>query len=98
MNEKELYQQKIEAKLDEWKADLNKLKAQAEAASADMTLSFKKQMNSLADKIEQGEDKLDELADKADDAWDDFREDLESAWEKIKAQVNESKRPPEQKD
>jgi hypothetical protein len=35
MNEKELYQQKKQAQLDEWKAEVDKLKAKASGASAD---------------------------------------------------------------
>ena len=98
MDEKELYEKKMEAKLEEWKADLRKLKAQAEAASADMTLAFKEHMNTLADKIEEGEHKLEALTDRADDAWDEFREDLESAWNKIKSQVSESTQRYEKED
>lgn len=35
MNEKELYKQKFHSQLDEWKADINKLKAKASGAKAD---------------------------------------------------------------
>jgi len=34
MNEKELFRQKFQAQLDEWKADIAKLKAKASGAEA----------------------------------------------------------------
>lgn len=35
MSEKEIYQQKTQAQLDEWKAEVDKLKAKAFGSSAD---------------------------------------------------------------
>ncbi len=44
MNEKELYQQKKQAQLNEWKAEFDKLKAKASGASADAQLELNKQI------------------------------------------------------
>jgi len=52
MNEKELYQQKTQAQLDEWKAELDKLKAKASSASADTQLELNKQIKALEGKLE----------------------------------------------
>ena len=62
MSDKELYQQKMQAKLDEWKAEVDKLKAKASGASADAQLEMNKQIKALESKIEEGKAKLSELA------------------------------------
>ena len=62
MGDKELYEQKKQAQLDEWKADLDKLKAKASGASADAQLEMNKQIKALESKIEEGKAKLSELA------------------------------------
>ena len=54
MNEKELYQQKKQAQLDEWKAEVDKLKAKASGASADAQLELNREIDTLEGKIEQG--------------------------------------------
>jgi len=44
MNEKELFKQKFQAQLDEWKADIAKLKAKASGAEADVQIAINKQV------------------------------------------------------
>jgi len=44
MNEKELFRQKFQAQLDEWKADIAKLKAKASGAEADVQIAINKQV------------------------------------------------------
>ena len=51
MNDKELYQQKKQAQLDERKADLDKLKAKASMASADIQIRINEQIKTLEDKF-----------------------------------------------
>jgi hypothetical protein len=52
MTDKELYQQKKQAQLDEWRAEVNKLKARASGASADAQLEMNKQIKALESRIE----------------------------------------------
>ena len=58
MNDKELYQQKMQARLDEWKADVDKLKAKASGSSADVQLDMNRQIKALERNIEEGKAKL----------------------------------------
>ena len=83
MNEKELYQQKKQAQLDEWKAEVDKLKAKASGASADAQLELNKQIEVLEGKIGEGKTKLAEIADASEDAWESIKEGVESAWESM---------------
>lgn len=90
MNEKELYQQKKQAQLDEWKAEVDKLKAQASGASADAQLELKKQIKALEGKHEEGKTKLAEIADASEDAWESIKEVVESAWDSMKSAFSDA--------
>jgi chromosome segregation ATPase len=85
MKEKELYQQKKQAQLDEWKADVNKFKAKASRASAEAQLELNRQIEALEGKIEKGKTKLAEIADASEDAWESIKEGVESAWDSMKS-------------
>lgn len=85
MSERELYQQKRQAQLDEWKAEVDKLRAKASGASADRQLALNEQIKALESKIEQGKAKLAELAEASDDAWESIKKGVESSWDSLKS-------------
>lgn len=85
MNDRQLYQQKMQARLDEWKADLDKLKAKASGASADVQLDMNQQISVLERRIDEGKAKLSELAGASEDAWESIKEGVESAWDSLKS-------------
>lgn len=91
MSDKKLYQQKMRAHLDEWKAEIDKLKAKASGSSADTQLKINKQIRILESKIEEGKEKLSQIADKGEDAWDSIKDGVESAWDTLKASVKEAR-------
>ncbi len=84
MNKKELYQQKKQAQLDEWKADVNTLKAKASGASANTQLELNKQIEALEGKIEQGKAKLAEIVEASENAWDAMKTAFSDASAKFK--------------
>jgi len=83
VSERELYQKKMRAQLDEWKAELAKMKAQAEGASADAQLTWKREVEELEREIAQGERRLEELGEASGDAWESVKRGAESAWESL---------------
>ena len=90
MMDKELYQRKMQAQLDEWKADVDKLKAKASRASADTQLKMNEQIKALDSKIAEGKAKLSELSRAGEDAWESIREGVESAWDSLKSSVSDA--------
>ena len=90
MSNKELYRQKRQAQLDEWRAEVDKLKARASGFSADTQLEMNKRTKALERKIEEGRAKLSQLADASDDAWESLKDGVESAWDVLKSSVNEA--------
>ena len=90
MSDKELYQQKLQAQLDEWKAKVDVLKAKASGASADAQLEMRKHITALEGKLEEGKAKLDELAGASEDAWESVKEGMESSWGTLKSAFNDA--------
>jgi len=91
MEEKSSYQQKVEAQLEEWKADLEVLKAKAKDVTVDLQAEYNEKIKELEPKIAEGKAKLAELVDTADDAWDDVKEGAESIWKQMKETFNNVK-------
>lgn len=85
MSDKELYRQKKQAELDEWQAEVDKLKAKASGVSADAQLEINKQIEALEGKLKEGKAKLVELEQASDDAWESFKDEIESAWDSVKS-------------
>lgn len=83
MNEKELYRQKLQAELDEWKAENAKLKAKASGAKADVQIAMQRQVAALEHRLEDAQEKLAELAEAGEDAWHSLKKGVESAWESL---------------
>jgi hypothetical protein len=90
MNEKELYKQKFQAQLDEWKADIAKLKARASGAEADAQIAMNKQVEALEHKLEDARAKLSELTGASEEAWDSVKLRAESAWVSLKSAVSDA--------
>jgi hypothetical protein len=90
MSDKELYLQKMRAQLDEWKADVDILKAKASRTSADAQLKMNKQIEMLESKIEEGKTKLSELSSASEDAWESLKEGVESAWGSLRSAVSDA--------
>lgn len=88
-DQKELQQQKMQAKIDEWRAELDKLEAQARGASADARLKLDEQMEDLRSRIDEGKSALAALAEKGEEAWASFKEKAASTWDATKAAYEE---------
>ena len=90
MSDNALYQQKIQAQLDEWKADADKLRAKASGASADAKLHLDQQVKNLEFKVAAGQAKLAEVTNASEEAWDSLKGGVESAWESFQSKVKEA--------
>lgn len=90
MNEKELYQQKLKAQLNEWQADIDKLKAKMAGASVGAKMELNPHINMLESKLSEGGSKLEELEKATEETWETFKESLEEAWKSITAEFEDA--------
>jgi predicted ATP-binding protein involved in virulence len=85
MNEKrKAYEEKIDAQLEEWSAQISLLKARADKAKAEAKIEYYKTIESLQQKKDGARDKLDELKTAGDEAWEDLKTGAEKAWDDVK--------------
>jgi flagellar hook-basal body complex protein FliE len=87
MDEKSAYAQKFEAKLDQWRAEIDKLQAKAKEASADTKLKYQEEIDELRAKQKKAEQKLDQLGEARGKAWEDVKSGVDAAWDDLENAV-----------
>ena len=86
MNEKrKAYEEKLEAQLEEWNAQIALLKAKADKAKAEAKIEYYKSIEALEHKQEAAGTKLHELKTAGDEAWESLKTGAEKAWDEVKA-------------
>lgn len=80
MSDKNAYQEKLEAQLDEWQAEIAKMRARADKATADARIEYDKQIKELVEYQKRAQKKLNEAQHASEAAWADMRSGMEKAW------------------
>lgn len=95
MPDKELYIQKHEAKMDQWKAEMKRYKAKAAETSADVNIEFQKRVEKLQSLMGKQREKLAEMKKTGGDAWEELKKgadstfkEMETTWNKTVAAFN----------
>ena len=83
MSDKSAYREKLEARLDQWRAEIDKLQAKAAEASADARKEYEDQVDELRKQQDAAREKLKELDKASDDAWEDLKDGFEKAWDNL---------------
>lgn len=87
MSKKEAYQKKLQGQLDEWRAEIDKLKARAEAADGDARLEYYKHVEELRARQNAASEKLEELRTASDEGWEDLKAGVDSAWDSLSRSI-----------
>lgn len=87
MNDKELYIQKIQSEINEWKAQIELFRAKASSATADAKISINNNIKAFEEKVEEGKAKLEELSKSTESTFDSMKKTFETKWEIIKTAV-----------
>jgi len=83
MEEKDLYQKKLESKLKEIKARMEMLEAKAVQAKAEFKPEYQKHLYELRQKREALRSKLDEIKKSSGEAWKDVQQGAQAAWDEL---------------
>lgn len=83
MSDRDVYVEKMKAKIDEWNADLAKLEARSREVEADMRLKYDQQIKELREHRERMEERMKEFQRAGEESWKRMREGMESAWDEM---------------
>lgn len=90
MSDRDVYVEKMKAKIDEWNADLAKLEARSREASADTRLKYDNQIQELKVQRERAEEQLKEFQRASEESWKQMRDGMESAWDEVNRAFREA--------
>jgi len=84
-DKRKAYEEKIDAQLEEWNAQIALLKAKADKGKAEAKIEYYKTIETLQHKQDEARTKLHELKTAGDEAWEDLKTGAEKAWAEVKA-------------
>ena len=89
-DKRKAYEEKFDAQLKEWNAQIVLLKAKAENAKADAKIDYYKTIEALEQKQDKAKTKLQELKTAGDEAWEDVKAGAENAWTEFKTAYHDA--------
>lgn len=90
-NKRQAYEDKIEAQLKEWSAELDLLSAKADKTKAEAKIEYFKTLETLQVKHDEAKTRLMEIRAASEDAWEDLKAGGEKAWADIKDAFSNAK-------
>ena len=89
-DKRKAYEDKLDAQLKEWSAQIALLKAKADKATADAKVEYYKTIDVLKHKQDEATTKLRELKTAGDEAWEDLKTGAEKAWDEVKSAFHDA--------
>ncbi len=89
-DKRKAYEEKLDAQLKEWNAEIDLLKAKAENAKADRKIEYATKIDTLQHKRDIAKTKLHELKNAGDEAWEDIKTGAEKAWAEVKTAFHDA--------
>ena len=84
MSKREIYESKMQAQLDELKADIAGLKGKVEQAEINLELEYYTLIDELHLKLEASEHKFELLKQANEETWGEFKSELEHSWDSLR--------------
>ena len=89
-DKRKAYEEKIDAQLEEWNAQIALLKARADKARAEAKIEYNKTIEALQRRQDEARAKLHELKTAGDEAWEDLKTGAEKAWAEVKTAFHDA--------
>lgn len=90
MTDKEAYQKKLEAQLEEADAKLQELEARRKETEADAQIEYDRRIERLNENIEKTKREIVKLEKSSGEAWDSIKGGVESAWKDLSEAVKDA--------
>ena len=89
-DKRKAYEEKFDAQLEEWNAQIALFKARADKAKAEAKIEYYKTIEALQHKQHGAATKLHELKTAGDEAWEDLKTGAEKAWAEVKTAFHDA--------
>ena len=89
-DKRKAYEEKLDAQLEEWNAQIALLKGKAANAKSDAKIDYNKTIDALEHKKDEAKNKLQELKTAGDEAWEDVKAGAEKAWAEVKTAYHDA--------
>lgn len=83
MSDKQDYIEKLEAQANVWRTQIAQLEARVDKAEVDAKHEYTKQLQQLQERVDQFDQKIDEMKKSSDDAYGELKQGAEQAWNDI---------------
>jgi hypothetical protein len=87
-DKRKAYEEKIDAQLEEWNAQIALLEAKADKGKAEAKIEYYKTIEALQHRQDEARTKLHELKTAGDEVWEDIKTGAEKAWDEVKTAFN----------
>ncbi len=88
-DKRKAYEEKFDAQLKEWNAQISLLRAKADNARADAKIDYYKTIDAFEHKEKEARTKLQELKTAGDEAWEAVKAGMEKIWAEVKEAYQE---------
>jgi hypothetical protein len=85
LDKRKAYEEKFDAQLKEWSAEIALLNARADKAKAETKIEYYKMIETLQGKQDSARLKLQQLRTAGDDEWEDLKTGAENVWTEVKS-------------
>ena len=85
LDKRKAYEEKLDAQLEEWNAQIALFKAKADKGKAEAKIEYYKTIEALQYKRDEARTKLHELKTAGNEAWEDLKTSAEKAWAEVKS-------------
>ena len=89
-DKRKAYEEKLDAQLEEWNAQIALLKARADKGKAEAKIEYYKTIEALQHRQDEARAKLHELKTAGDEAWEDLKTAAEKAWDEVKTAFHDA--------
>jgi hypothetical protein len=91
MSEREAYAKKLKAQLEEWNAELDRLKAETQKADADTRNKYEPKVEELYRKSGEALKNVTKIQEASEDTWTELIEGAEKTWNSLKEVFTKTK-------
>jgi hypothetical protein len=88
MSERNAYEEKFAAQLKVWEAEVQKLQAQADKASADVKADYYRRIDELKTHLDEAQKRYQQMVEANTTAWEEFRAQSDAAWQDLADGIN----------